>query len=179
MNNAGLLFNGFFSQLPLQGQTNMLMVNIVALTGLSHHFANHMQANGGGHILNVASLAAWMAIPNENAYAASKAYVLSFSQALANEMEALNSNVQVTALCPGYTATKMLNNSDQGGVLDLPPAMILPSWVVAEQGINACLAGKTTVMPGFGNKALTVLTRLLPRMVMAKIMGNMYRKLMH
>lgn len=178
VNNAGLLYNGFFTDLPLDGQVNLLMVNMVALTALTHHVVRQMQQRGGGHILNVASLAAWMAIPNENVYAASKAYVLSFSQALADEMQALESGVTVTALCPGYTATKMLNNSDQGGVLDLPDSMIMPSRLVAEQGIAGCLAGKVTVMPGFNNKVSAALTRFLPRMTMARMIGGMYRKKM-
>ena len=76
----------------------------MALTSLTHLFANQMALQGSGHILNVASLAGWMAIPNQNVYAASKAYAVSFSQALSNEMVAAKSGVQVTALCPGYTA---------------------------------------------------------------------------
>ncbi len=86
INNAGLLHNGFFTKLSLEAQEKMIQVNVMALTALTHLYADNMSANGGGHILNVASLAGWMAIPNQNVYAASKAYVVSFSQALSNEM---------------------------------------------------------------------------------------------
>ena len=91
INNAGLLHNGFFTKLSLEAQEKMIQVNVMALTALTHLYADNMSANGGGHILNVASLAGWMAIPNQNVYAASKAYVVSFSQALSNEMIAANS----------------------------------------------------------------------------------------
>ena len=88
INNAGLLHNGFFTDLDLAAQENMITVNMLALTSLTHLFANDMATRAGGHILNVASLAAWMPIPNQNVYAATKAYVLSFTQALHNELKA-------------------------------------------------------------------------------------------
>ena len=88
INNAGLLHNGFFTHLKLADQEKMMRVNMMALTSLCHLFANDMAARQGGHILNVASLAAWMPIPNQNIYAATKAFVLSFTQALHNELKA-------------------------------------------------------------------------------------------
>jgi short-subunit dehydrogenase len=133
----------------------MIQVNVMALTALTHLYADNMSANGGGHILNVASLAGWMAIPNQNVYAASKAYVVSFSQALSNEMTAANSGVQVTALCPGYTATKMMDNPDQGATLRIPSSMMMSAKDVAEIGIKACFAGKDMVVPGLANKFTT------------------------
>lgn len=176
VNNAGLLFNGPFIDLPRKGQENLLMVNMVALTSLSHLFAKEMANHGTGHILNVASLAAWMPIPNENVYAASKAYVLSFTLALAEELKAARTGVVATALCPGYTATKMLNNPDQGGVLKLPAGIVLPSDLVAEQGIAGCLAGKNKVMPGFSNRISATLLQLLPKSLVTRLVGNIYRK---
>ena len=147
----------------------------MALTALTHLYADNMSANGGGHILNVASLAGWMAIPNQNVYAASKAYVVSFSQALSNEMIAANSGVQVTALCPGYTATKMMDNPDQGATLRIPPSMMMSAKDVAEIGIKACFAGKDIVVPGLANKFTTVFTRLFSKSLIAKIFGSFYR----
>ena len=134
INNAGLLQNGFFTELDLSTQEKMITVNILALTSLTHLFANDMANRGGGHILNVASLAAWLPIPNQNVYAATKAYVLSFSQALHNEMRAAGNGVSVTALCPGYTATKMMNNPDQGAKLSVPAGMLQSAQDVAERG---------------------------------------------
>lgn len=176
INNAGLLYNGFFTELDLADQENMMMLNMVSLTALSHLFAVDMTARKGGHILNLSSLAAWMPIPNQNVYAASKAYVLSFTQALADEMQAAGSGVVVTALCPGYTATKMLDNPKQGASLKIAANMILPAEFVAEQGINACLNGRETIIPGLANRIFAYITRLFPKMTMARLMGKSYRK---
>jgi len=176
INNAGLLHNGFFTKLSLEAQEKMIQVNVIALTALTHLYAAKMSSNGGGHILNVASLAGWMAIPNQNVYAASKAYVVSFSQALSNEMIAANSGVQVTALCPGYTATKMMDNPDQGGTLRIPSGMMMSAKDVAEIGIKACFAGKDIVVPGLANKFTTIITHLFSKSLITKIFGSFYRK---
>ena len=176
INNAGLLHNGFFANLSLEAQEKMIQVNVIALTALTHLYAAKMSSNGGGHILNVASLAGWMAIPNQNVYAASKAYVVSFSQALSNEMIAANSGVQVTALCPGYTATKMMDNPDQGATLRIPSSMMMSAKDVAEIGIKACFAGKDIVVPGLANKFTTIITHLFSKSLITKIFGSFYRK---
>jgi hypothetical protein len=176
INNAGLLHNGFFTKLSLEAQEKMIQVNVLALTALTHLYAVNMSSNGGGHILNVASLAGWMAIPNQNVYAASKAYVVSFSQALSNEMIAANSGVQVTALCPGYTATKMMDNPDQGATLRIPSGMMMSAKDVAEIGIKACFAGKDIVVPGLANKFTTIITRLFSKSLITKFFGSFYRK---
>ena len=176
INNAGLLQNGFFTKLSLKKQEAMISVNVMALTSLTHLFANKMALQGSGHILNVASLAGWMGIPNQNVYAASKAYVVSFSQALSNEMIAANSGVQVTALCPGYTATKMMDNHDQGATLRIPSSMMMSAKDVAEIGIKACFAGKDIVVPGLANKFTTIIIRLFSKSLLIKIFGSFYRK---
>lgn len=176
VNNAGLLANGSFTDLDLSSQENMIMVNVLAVTSLSHLFATDMASRGGGHILNLASLAAWTAIPNQNVYAATKAYVLSFSQALADEMMAAGDGVVVTALCPGYTATKMLANPEQGGLLKIPKSVISSPKSVAEKGINRCLAGKTTIIPGASNQITAYVSQLFPKMAVTRLMGKMYRK---
>ena len=176
INNAGLLQNGFFTKLSLKKQEAMISVNVMALTSLTHLFANKMALQGSGHILNVASLAGWMGIPNQNVYAASKAYVVSFSQALSNEMIAANSGVQVTALCPGYTATKMMDNPDQGATLRIPSSMMMSAKDVAEIGIKACFAGKDIVVPGLANKFTTIIIRLFSKSLLIKIFGSFYRK---
>jgi hypothetical protein len=154
----------------------MITVNIMALTSLTHLFANDMATRAGGHILNVASLAAWMPIPNQNVYAATKAYVLSFSQALHNELKAAGNGITVTALCPGYTATKMMDNPDQGAKLEVPAGMLQSAQDVAEQGINACLAGKPTVVTGIANRVTAAITHLFPKMALANVAGSYYRK---
>jgi len=177
VNNAGLLLNGFFKDIDLASQEKLLQCNIVALTSLSHLFANDMAQRGAGRIVNLASTAAWMAIPNQNIYAASKAYVLSFSHALADEMRASGSGVTVTVVCPSYTDTKMLDNPDQGGVMKIPSSMVLSPDYVAKKGIEACLAGKHTCIPGLSNRVGMAVIQLFPKMWVTKLFGRWYRQL--
>jgi len=142
---------------------------------LSHLYANDMATRKKGYILNLASLAAWMAIPNQNVYAATKAYVLSFTQALANEMKAANNGVVVSALCPGYTATKMMDNPDQGAKLRIAPNMMMSAKDVAEAGIKGCLVGKSAIVPGVANKITAAITRLFSKTLLTKLVGSFYR----
>jgi len=179
INNAGLLHNGPFCELSLAEQETMITVNVQVLTSLTHLFANDMATRNTGHILNVASLAAWTPIPYQNVYAATKAYVLSFTQALANEMHAEGNGVVISALCPGYTATKMMDNPDQGATLRISPKMMMSPKDVAKQGITGCLSGKNTIVPGISNKISTAVTHLVPKMTLAKILGRFYRKNMY
>jgi len=175
VNNAGLLHNGAFTELSLDEQERMITVNVLALTSLSHLYANDMATRKKGYILNLASLAAWMAIPNQNVYAATKAYVLSFTQALANEMKAANNGVVVSALCPGYTATKMMDNPDQGAKLRIAPNMMMSAKDVAEAGIKGCLVGKSAIVPGVANKITAAITRLFSKTLLTKLVGSFYR----
>ena len=179
INNAGLLHNGPFCELSLTQQEAMITVNVLALTSLTHLFANDMAARKTGHILNIASVAAWTPIPNQNIYAATKAYVLAFSQALTDEMNAAGNGVIVSALCPGYTATKMMDNPDQGATLRIPANMMMSSKDVANQGIVGCLSGKHTIVPGISNKIGTAITHLATKMSLAKLLGRFYRKNMN
>ena len=178
INNAGLLHNGYFTDLDLAEQERMIAVNVLALTSITHLFANIMATRGKGCILNISSLAAWMAIPNQNVYAASKAYVLSFTQALADEMLANSSGVSVTALCPGYTATKMMDNPAQGAKLRIPPTMMMSAREVAEAGIKGCLSGKSVVVPGVANKITAAVVRLFSKRLLTKLVGSFYRSKM-
>ena len=141
VNNAGLLHNGFFDEIDLAKQQAMLAVNVLALTSLTHLYLNDMLTRGRGRILNVSSTAAWIGIPQQNVYAASKAYVL-----------ARNRGVSVTAVCPSYTDTRMLDNPEQGGKLAIPKSQILPADLVAREGIEGCLRGDPIVIPGRANR---------------------------
>jgi short-subunit dehydrogenase len=176
VNNAGLLHNGFFDEIDLARQEAMLTVNIVALTSLTHLYLNDMLARGRGRILNISSTAAWIGIPQQNVYAASKAYVLSFTLALADEVRAKNRGVSVTAVCPSYTATKMLDNPEQGGKLAIPKSQILPAELVAREGIEGCLKGTVIVIPGRANRIGMAVIQRLPRVWVTRLFGKMYRK---
>lgn len=176
VNNAGLLFNGDFDRIELHKQEDLLALNVVALTALTHLMLAGMIARGHGHILNVASTAAWMGIPRQNVYAASKGYVLPFTLALAGEMRARATGVRVTALCPSYTDTRMLDNPQQGPRLTVPRFMTLRPDVVAALGVAACMAGRPLAIPGWSNRLAMALLQVLPRPWLTQIVGRLYRR---
>ena len=175
-NNAGLLQNGFFTDIDLDMLEDMMIVNMLALTSITHLYANEMMRKKSGHILNIASLAAWTPIPNQNVYAATKAYVLAFSRALSDELTASGSGVTVTALCPGYTATRMMDNPQQGAKLKIPKSIMQSPRDVAEQGVLACLRGKATLVPGISNRISAVIAHLCPKMFLTRVLGGFYRR---
>ncbi len=176
VNNAGLLFNGFFDEIELGKQEDLLAVNVVALTALTHLFLRDMLARGRGRILNVASTAAWLGIPQQNVYAASKAYVVSFTLALEDEVRSKARGVSVTALCPSYTRTKMLDNPAQGRKLSVPDALVLDPAQVAREGIEGALRGRPLVMPGVSNRFAMSLLQALPRTWVTRLAGTLYRR---
>jgi short-subunit dehydrogenase len=110
VNNAGAMSEGPFNQIALDEHLRLLQLNVVALTALTRLFLEPMLSRNSGRILNVASIAAFMPVPHLAAYAASKAYVLSLSEALSEELK--GTNVTVTALCPGLTDTGMVHGTD-------------------------------------------------------------------
>ena len=117
-----------------------------------------MIARGGGRILNVASIAAFMPVPRLATYAAAKAYVLSLTESLSQELG--GTGVTATALCPGLTDTAMVRGSQMAKVVPAP--MIMSPKDVAELGCSACLNGETICVPGLANRVLTSGTQLLP-----------------
>lgn len=147
VNNAGLLVEGHFSALDLDKQLQLLQVNVVAMTAMTHLFLAPMLARKRGRILNVASVASFMPVPNLAVYAASKAYVRSFSDALYQELS--GSGVTVTTLCPGVTATGMVQGTELGR---MPSMMIMDAKTVAEEGYRACMAGKPVHVAGIANE---------------------------
>lgn len=176
VNNAGLLYNGYFDRIELSKQEDLLAVNVVALTALTHLFSRDMLGRGRGRILNVSSTAAWVGIPQQNVYSASKAYVLSFTLALADELKSRGCGVTATALCPSYTATKMLDNPDQGPKLSVPSALVSEPEVVARQGIESCLRGEAMVTPGLSNRFSMGMIQMMPRRWMTAAFGRAYRR---
>lgn len=147
VNNAGLLFEGRFNELKLDDELRLLQVNIMAVTALTHLFLGPMMERKQGRILNVASIASFIPIPSLACYAASKAYVRSFGEALSQELS--GSKITVTTLCPGLTETAMVHGSSLGGV---PKMMVMDAKSVAQEGYRACIAGKPVHIAGIGNE---------------------------
>ena len=153
--------------ITLENHLRLLQINVVALTSLTRLFLPAMIARGGGRILNVASIAAFMPIPRLAAYAAAKAYVLSLTESLSQELS--GTGVTATALCPGLTDTAMVRGSQMAKVVPAP--MIMSPKDVAELGCSACLKGETICVPGLANRALTSGAQLLPRALVRSIGG--------
>lgn len=164
VNNAGFGLNGATLDLEPASVLGMLQVNVLALTELTHRLLPAMAARGRGRILNVSSTMAFLASPYFASYAASKAYVLSYSLALREE--AAPRGITVTCLCPGNTRTKF---AEVAG-MDLPGAFPeMRADDVAEAGIVGLEKGESMVLPNPADRAWVASTRLLPRTIPAKL----------
>jgi len=166
VNNAGVLFEGDFASIALTDHHRLLQINVVALTSLSRLFLPVMVKRGAGRILNVASIAAVVPVPQLAVYAAAKAYVLSLTESLVVELR--GSGVTATALCPGFTDTAMIRGSALAK--HIPP---LSPKDVAELGCAACLKGEAICVPGLVNKAIASGAPLMPRSLVRALGGAM------
>jgi len=176
INNAGLGRNGAFSDPEgWPREADSVSVNVVAATILLKGAATHMAENGSGHILNVTSLAGYMAGPNMAVYHATKAYLLSLSDALATELKA--SGVRVTTLCPGVTDTAFFaaDAGERTTILNriLPMAS---AEKVAQAGWTGMEKGRRIIVPGFLNKLVVFFAHVLPRRLMTPITGMLLRR---
>lgn len=145
----------------------MLQVNVVALTHLSKLFLPEMVRRGSGYVLNVASTAAFQPGPLMAVYYASKAYVLSFSEALSVELE--GTGVTVTTLAPGATRTAFQAVAKMEGSRLFRAGHVMTAPEVAEAGYNGMRAGKSLVVPGAMNRLMAAGTRLVSRRLAARM----------
>lgn len=173
VNNAGFPVFGLFTGTDLETELEMLQVNVVALTALTKLFLKGMVERHHGWILNLASTAAFEPGPLMAVYYASKAYVLSFSEALANELE--KTGVTVTALCPGPTRTGF---QKRGAMEDsrLVQGDIADAGSVALAGYRGLMTGKTIVIPGLSNKLVPLVVRLSPRKMVTRVVRRMQER---
>jgi hypothetical protein len=169
INNAGFGVAGAFAALPLARQLEMVDLNVRALTELTYAVLGDMRRRASGAILNVASTAAFQAGPHMAVYYASKAYVLSLSEALHQELK--GSGISVTALCPGPTATEFF---DVAGAADGRLArMATDPAAVVRAGLEGLARNKAIVIPGAMNKLTAQSNRLLPRAAMRRIVARL------
>jgi hypothetical protein len=159
VNNAGFGISGSLARAELQGQLDMLNVHMVAAMHLSHAALPGMITRGSGGIINVASLAAFMALPGEINYCATKAYLVTFSQALAAEVR--RKGVRVQALCPGFTITEFHDEPDRpsAGREGYPRFLWGSSQAVVADSLRALDRGQVVCVPGFVNRMIRLLTR--------------------
>lgn len=171
VNNAGFGNYGPFSESKAGTNLDMLLTNIVALTRLTQLLLPQLIANQG-KVMNVASLAAFQPVPLFAVYAATKAYVLSFSEALAEELR--QSGVTVTALCPGITETGFQKRAGMENARAVQGRM-LGARKVAEVGYRGMLRGNTVVVPGIKDKLMAAAVNIAPRRLVARVAGSMVK----
>lgn len=168
INNAGFGGHGYFHQREWAKDRSMIQLNIVALTQLTRLFLPGMAERKKGRILNVASTAAFIPGPLQAVYYATKSFVVSFSQAIDEELRSLSANVTVTALCPGAVATEFVASSDLEGN-DLWKNAKSPASV-AKIGYDAMMKGKLIVINEFSlSFMLNWVVPFLPRRMVLKM----------
>jgi hypothetical protein len=160
VNNAGFATNGRFDEIPKERVREEVMLDVLTLTELTRAYLPGMRARGAGRILNVASTAGFLPGPFMAVYYAAKAYVISFSQAVAEELR--GSGVTVTCLCPGATATGFAARAYAKDTL-LFKRNVADAASVALAGYRGMMRGRDLVIPGISNKLVPVAARLSPR----------------
>jgi uncharacterized protein len=173
VNNAGVGMIGKFASSDWERMRSMFQLNVVATTELMHLFVKDMLGRGSGTVMNVASTAGFQPVPHFAPYAATKAYLLSLTEAVADEIR--GSGVRVVALCPGATETEF---NDIAGVdgKQFEAAYMTPEKV-ARIGVKGALSGgRTVVIPGAVNWATAVGSKILPRAALARMAGWIYRR---
>lgn len=174
VNNAGFGHFGFFGQTAWEKEEQMIRLNVLALTDLTRLFLAPMVARGKGKILNLASVAGFVPGPLMAVYFATKAYVLSFSQAIANELQ--GSGVQVTALCPGPTESGFVGAAAAQDSGMFARSKLASSQEVAEYGYQALMSGNRVAVHGWLNKLTVFSSRLAPRSLVTALVRRMAAK---
>ncbi len=174
INNAGFGAYQSFADTDWPRHAELLQLNVLSLAELCHRFLPDLVARPGrSHIMNVASIAAFVAVPYFANYGGSKSYVLGFSESLAAELA--DTGVRVTCLCPGGTWTEFSEVAGQT-LGKAARAGMMSAERCAAIGLRGMLRGRRLVVPGGGNKATHVLSRLMPRRLMgaagARILGK-------
>ncbi|WP_129715838.1 SDR family oxidoreductase [Pedobacter sp. SYP-B3415] len=171
VNDAGAGLYGQFKDTDLERELSIIELNISSLVILTKHFLNDMLANNGGKILNLASIASKLPGPWQSVYHGTKAFVLSFSEAIREELK--DTSVTVTALLPGPTDTRFFESADMldSKMLDDEDALYDPAQV-AKDGYEAMLAGKDKVISGFKNKVQVGMSHMMPDSMVAHNMNE-------
>lgn len=167
VNNAGYGSYGEFAQRPLEDDLGQIQLNVTALTSLTKLFLAPMLQRRSGRIMNVASTAGFQPGPLMAVYYATKAYVISFSEALANELA--RTGVTVTCLCPGATATEFAHRAGNDHSRLFQQLKPMDAATVARDGYRGLLKGKPLVIPGVRNWMVAESVRFAPRKMVTAI----------
>ena len=169
INNAGAGFNGEFLEISWEKHNNIIDLNIKSLSKLTYGILEMMKNRGYGKVLNVASTGAYQPGPFIGVYYATKAYVLSFSAALREEVK--DYGIIVSCLCPGATKTEFSKRAGKG---DLNVAM--DARVVAEVGFKGLKKNKAIIIPGTMNKVAIILSKIMPTVINSKVVKKIQKK---
>jgi uncharacterized protein len=172
VNNAGFGTRGRFDDLPFDREMEEIELNVTALVALTRLFLPAMVARRAGTIINVSSVGGFTPVPFMATYGATKAFVLSFSEALAEELK--DSGVTVMALCPGATRTEFQKVAHVEEAR-MPSFAFMNADTVVTQAIAAAKRGKAVCVNGPMNKIMVESTRIAPRRMVARIAGSMFR----
>jgi short-subunit dehydrogenase len=173
VNNAGMGHTDRFAEQRPEVIEEMLDLNIKALVHLTRAFLPDMLARGGGSIVNVASNAAFQPVPFLTVYAATKAFVLSFTEGVAEEVR--GSGVRVQALCPGITATEFLDVAETHSGLLVRRMPLMTAEQVVEASLAGLDRGRVRVIAGFANRALATVQRFVPNVIVRRVSAELYR----
>lgn len=175
VNNAGFGTVGAFVKQDAARERNEVLLNCAAVTDLCHAFVPGMVERGAGGVINVASMAAFQPLPYMTVYAATKAFVLSFSEAL--RVEVRGKGVNVLAVCPGPVDTPFFEATGNANLRKtVPKGTMITADDVVRASCEAFRAGKGVVIPGFTNKLLAVGSKLLPRALVAAASARMLKR---
>ena len=167
VNNAGIATSGDFQGSSLEKELSAIRLNVDAVMTLTHTVLGEMLRRGNGVIINIASVVAFQPFPHFAVYAASKAFVLSFSEALAEEVR--GSGVRVLALCPGAAKTEMSVFSHNEGLLGKLPS--LSADRIVRTALRAVEGGRVVKIVGWLNQMLAFQNRFMPRAAVRRVMG--------
>jgi uncharacterized protein len=173
INNAGFGTFGRFDELPIEREEREIDLNVRAVVRLSHAAANAMAARGSGGILNVSSVAGSQPVPGNATYAATKAFVTNFTEALHEELRP--KGVRVTVLMPGFTRTEFQERAGFSGESRVPGFAWQGPDEVAQAGLEALKKGRATVVPGALNKVTAAFSNATPHAISRRIAGSVVR----
>jgi uncharacterized protein len=176
VNNAGFGHQADFSTSPRERMVEMVRLNVEAVVDLTSRFLTPMNERGRGTIINIASTAAFQPLPGSAVYAASKSFVLSFSEAIRTELR--GSGVTVTAVCPGPVKTEFTEVAGVSGVEDRTPGVV---WMSAEEiarhAIDGAARDRRVVVPGAINRATALAGQHSPRSVALPLISRIWRNI--
>jgi short-subunit dehydrogenase len=176
VNNAGFGHQADFARSPRERMVEMVRVNVEAVVDLTSRFIGPMVDRGRGSVINISSTAAFQPLPGSAVYAASKSFVLSFSEAIRTELR--GTGVTVTAVCPGPAKTEFTEVAGVGGVEERTPGAVWTSVEeIARQAVDGAKRDKRVVVPGMLNRASAIAGQHSPRAVVLPLISRVWRNL--